>query len=181
MTTNFRPASLGSAVEISLIVAVARNGVIGADGDLAWKIRDDLKWFKKQTLNKPIIMGRKTFDSIGKALPGRDNIVLTRDNRFTGEDLFIVRAVNDAITLGAKCAIERAESEIMVIGGGGIYRQFLDLASRIYMTKVDAEVAGDVVFPDVDLSQWQETSHGTCRKDNTNEFDCEFLILNRVK
>jgi dihydrofolate reductase len=164
---------------IALVAAVARNGVIGADGGLAWKISDDLKWFKAKTMNKPMIMGRKTFDSVGKALPGRDNIVLTRAATFSAGGVFIARSLDGAITLARACAEARGADEVCVIGGADIYAQTLPRAARIYLTTVEAEVEGDAYFPAYDSAQWRQTCVGASPKNEKNEHACEYFILDR--
>lgn len=166
-------------MKITLVVAVARNGVIGGEGALPWRISDDLKWFKKNTLGKPVLMGRKTFDSIGRALPGRDNIVLTRAPDFSAPRTFVARSLRGGFSLAEACARERGEAEICVIGGGEIYRQTLARADRIYLTSVDAEPEGDAVFPALEASQWRATKAGGCEKSDKNEHACEFFILDR--
>ena len=129
-------------MKIALVAAVARNGVIGGDGALPWRISDDLKWFKKNTLGKPLLMGRKTFHSIGKALPGRDNIVLTRDPSFSAPGVFIARSLRGAIALGTTCARARGAEEICVIGGGDIYAQTIARADRLTR---DGERLGEAI------------------------------------
>ena len=164
---------------IAIVVAVARNGVIGADGDLAWRIPDDLKWFKSVTMGKPVIMGRKTFASIGKALPGRDNIVATRAPDFSAEGVFIVRSLEDGLTLGRAFAAARDVEEACVIGGADLYAQTIAAADRIYLSRVDAQVDGDACFPALDSADWSETRHSACEKNDRNQFACEFFILDR--
>ena len=166
---------------IALIVAMAENGVIGADGQLAWRISDDLKWFKKNTLGKPIIMGRKTFDSIGQALPDRDNIVVTRNRRYSAPGAFVTDSVSAALSLAEACAAARAAQEICVIGGGEVYAQTLDKADRIYLTRVAASPAGDAYFPAIDSGEWGETAVGSAEKSAKNEHACEFFILERKR
>ena len=165
--------------KISIVVAVARNGVIGVHGGMAWRISDDLKWFKSVTIGKPVVMGRKTYDSIGKPLPGRDNIVLTRAPDFSAEGVFVVRGPADALKLARACAVARGVDEISVIGGADIYRQMLAKTSRIYLAKVDAEVEGDAFFPALDSSDWRESPAGGCARGPRNDYDCEFVILDR--
>ncbi len=167
------------SVRLCQAVAVARNGVIGAEGGLAWKISDDLKSFKAATIGKPIIMGRKTFDSIGRPLPGRDNIVVTRSPSFVADGIFIARTVEGAIKLARGLAMERDADEIAIIGGAEIYAQTLPRTQRIYLTRVDAEVEGDVCFPEIDSREWTETVVGACEKNDKNEHACEFVILDR--
>ncbi len=167
-------------MKIALVVAVAKNGVIGGEGALPWRIRDDLKWFKENTIGKPLLMGRKTFDSIGKALPGRDNIVLTRDPAFAPARSYIARSLRGAFALADACARERGADEICVIGGGDIYRQTIGLADRIYLTRVDAEPPGDAHFPELDRNRWRETHAGGCAQSPENDHACEFFILERA-
>ena len=144
-------------MKISLIVAVSRNGAIGLNNQLPWYLPEDLKYFKSVTMGKPLIMGRKTFDSIGRPLPGRANIVLTRDPQWTSDGVKVVQSVEQALVAG-EIACEAADvDEIMVIGGEQIYRMTIDLADRIYLTQVDTDVEGDAFFPDLDLNNWSQT------------------------
>jgi dihydrofolate reductase len=144
-------------MKISLIVAVSRNGAIGLNNQLPWYLPEDLKYFKSVTMGKPLIMGRKTFDSIGRPLPGRENIVLTRDPQWTSDGVKVVQSVEQALVAG-EIACEAADvDEIMVIGGEQIYRMTIDLADRIYLTQVDTDVEGDAFFPDIDLNNWSQT------------------------
>lgn len=166
-------------MRVALVAAVAKNGVIGAGGGLAWRISDDLKWFKKVTMAKPVVMGRKTFESIGKPLPGRDNIVVTRAAEFSAPGAIIACGIDDALKIAAACAAKRATDEICVIGGGEIYAQTVDRANRIYLTRVDAVVEGDAFFPAIDSRQWRERRESSCEKSERNEHACEFVILER--
>lgn len=166
-------------MKISLVVAIAKNNVIGGDNRLLWKIRDDFRWFKKVTMGKPMIMGRKTFESIGRPLPGRDNIVLTRDPDFIADGTFITRTMRGALKLGMSCAAQRGADEVCVIGGGNIYAQIMGRADRIYLTQVDAEPDGDVEFPPIDPALWVRESAGSAEKSAENQFSCEFFILER--
>jgi dihydrofolate reductase len=166
--------------KISLVVAVARNSVIGAGGDMAWRISDDLKWFKKVTMGKPVVMGRKTYASIGKALPGRDNIVITRAEDFSAENVFVVRSIEEALRLANERALASGADELCIIGGGEIYAQTMDLAGRIYLTKVDADVDGDTWFPEIDSRIWRANRESSCLKSERNEHACEFFILERI-
>jgi dihydrofolate reductase len=135
-------------MEIVLVAALARNGVIGADGALPWRLPDDLKRFKRLTLEKPIVMGRKTYASIGKPLPKRRNVVVSRTVSEL-EGVEIVRSVEEALALLA------GAPEICVIGGGEIYRAFLPIATKLELTHVETDVDGDASFPDVDPDDWQ--------------------------
>ena len=140
-------------MNVSLIVAVSRNGVIGLDNQLPWHLPEDLKYFKSVTMGKPLIMGRKTFESIGRPLPGRTNIVITRDSGWHAEGVEVAQTLLQAMTL-ARLACAQAElNEIMVIGGEQIYRLALPVADRLYLTEVQAEVEGDAFFPAYDPDQ----------------------------
>ena len=165
-------------MRISLIVAVARNGVIGRDGALAWRISDDLKRFKRLTSGHPIIMGRKTFDSIGKALPGRTNIVISRSMP-PRQDVLIADSLETAFRLASAHARSQGVNEVFVIGGAEIYRLSLPFADRIHLTEVDAEIEGDVRFPDFDVDEWVRSSDGRSERSERNEFACEYFILER--
>lgn len=139
-------------MKLSLIVAMAKNNAIGKNNQLPWHLPADLKYFKSVTMGKPIIMGRKTFESIGRPLPGRQNIVITRSETWTAPDITIVATPEAAA--GAVVDVEEA----MVIGGAEIYRAMLLLVSKLYVTEVDLTVEGDAFFPAIDKSQWVESS-----------------------
>ncbi len=141
-------------LEITLVAAVAQNGTIGADGGLPWRLPADLRRFKSLTMGHTMIMGRKTYESIGRALPGRRTIVVTRDRRWTAPDVTVAHSVDQAIDLAGA----GAPSTVMVVGGGEIYRQTMHRADRLEITQVDAEVVGDTRFPEIDPSVWQETA-----------------------
>lgn len=143
-------------MEISLIVAYGRNRVIGVDGQLPWRLPDDLRWFKAATLGKPVVMGRKTYESIGKALPKRPNIVITRNPDFRADDVTVVNEVSEALRTAEREAKALDACEIMVIGGGEIFDATLRLAARIYLTEVDVTVEGDAYFPALDERDWRE-------------------------
>ena len=134
---------------ISIIVAKSSNNVIGNEGNLPWHIPEDLKNFKSLTMGKPMIMGRSTFESIGKALPGRKNIVMTRDKKYQANDISVAHTLQEALIM---CDEAR---EIMIIGGGEIYKLFFGMVNRIYLTNVEKHIDGDVFFPDIDLSKWK--------------------------
>ena len=134
---------------MTLIVAVADSGVIGHDNALPWHLPDDLKRFKRLTLGKPVVMGRKTFESIGKPLPGRQNIVVTRDANYQREGIMVVHGVDAALEAAAE------QAEIMVIGGAELFRLFLPLASRVHLTCVHGDIAGDVKWPPLDVREWK--------------------------
>ena len=164
-------------MKISLIVAVSRNGAIGLNNQLPWYLPEDLKYFKSVTMGKPLIMGRKTFDSIGRPLPGRANIVLTRDPQWTSDGVEVVQSVEQALLAG-EIACEAADvDEIMVIGGEQIYRMTIDLADRIYLTQVDTNVEGDAFFPNIDLNNWSQTS--VKLPESIDKHPYQFLVLDR--
>ncbi len=142
-------------LEISFVVAIAENGVIGHEGDLPWKLSSDLKRFKALTLGKPVIMGRKTYQSIGKPLPGRENIVVTRDTGFAAEGVHVVRSIDAALELGERLARRDGGHEVAVIGGGEIYAQTLDRATVLHVTHVERALDGDTRFPPIDPALWQ--------------------------
>ncbi len=173
------------APSLALVVAVAENGVIGRDGGLAWRISDDLKWFKKVTLGKPMIMGRKTFDSIGRPLPGRDNIVVSRTPGFAPAGVIPAAGLDEALSLGAARAKALGVDEICVIGGASLYAAALPRAARIYYTHVCAAPEGDVFFPPFELQPdpaiWRRASVGTAAAGPKNDHDCEFFIFDRVQ
>lgn len=134
---------------ISLLVAYSSNNVIGNKGTIPWHLSDDLKRFKQLTTGHSIVMGRKTFESIGRALPNRRNIVITRNKKFQAEGVEVVNSIGDALKL------TKGEEEIFIIGGGEIYRQSIDKADKIYATIIDTEIEGDTFFPRVNLQKWQ--------------------------
>jgi dihydrofolate reductase len=159
---------------ISLIVAAAQNGVIGRDNQLIWHLPDDLKQFKRLTTGHPIIMGRKTFDSIGKPLPNRTSIVITRNQDWQFEGVIVVNSVNEAI----EAARQTATTEAFVIGGAEVYKMALPVADKIYLTEVKAEFEGDAYFSVPNKEDWQEVSrviHATDEK-HTIAFDFVELI-----
>lgn len=159
---------------ISLIVAMARNGVIGVDNRLPWRLPADLRYFKSLTMGKPIIMGRRTFESLPGILPGRRHIVITRNRAYRGEGCELVHSVDEALKIAGEVP------EVMVVGGGGLYRETLPRADRLYLTRVEADVAGDTFFPEIDWDQWQEVSRDSHPADEHNQFAYTFIVLNRV-
>ena len=169
---------------ISLVVARARNGVIGRDGDLPWRLRSDLQRFKAITIGKPCIMGRKTWESLPlKPLPGRLNVVLTRDEGW-GEDgqakgALVCRTLDEAIEIAREQAEDDGVDEICVIGGAGLFEAVLPRAKRLYVTEVDAEVEGDVRFPAFDEGAWVEVSSEAVAAGEKDDHDFVFRVLER--
>ena len=145
-------------MRITLVVAVSKNGIIGRAGGLPWRLSSDLKLFRRLTMGKPVIMGRKTWDSIGRPLDGRLNIVVTRGAAIAQDGVVTARSLEEALKVARTRAENDGADEIAVIGGGEIYRQALPLADRIYLTEVDLEADGDTTFPPLDPAVWQETS-----------------------
>jgi len=164
---------------IALVVAIAENGVIGRDGGLPWRLPSDLKLFRRTTMGKPLIMGRKTFASLGKPLDGRDNIVVTRDPHFSAAGVLVAHDLGEALSLARDCARARGVDEIMVIGGADIFRETLPLARRLYLTRVHAEVDGDVRFPETDFSRWHETTREPQPRGPKDEYAFTLTILDR--
>ncbi len=150
--------SLEPKFVVAIIVAAAENGVIGCGGRLPWHLPSDLKTFRRLTLAKPIVMGRKTFQSIGKALAGRDNIVISRDAAFAAPGIDVCASLADALALAETRAAARGATEIMVIGGAEIYRQATPVADRIYLTRVHASPEGDATFASPDPAAWRRIS-----------------------
>ncbi|MGO4685220.1 dihydrofolate reductase [Hyphomicrobium sp. 2TAF46] len=166
-------------ITVSLIVAVSENGVIGRDGGLPWRLSSDLKTFRRLTMDKPIIMGRKTFQSIGKPLDGRDNIVVTRDPSFEVPGVSACDTVRDALTLARVLARTRGAEEIMVIGGAGVYDVALPVADRIYLTRVHAVVEGDRHFAALDASEWIEASREELPKGPRDDHASTLYVYDR--
>lgn len=146
---------------IAIVVAVAKNGVIGRDNALPWRLSTDLKRFKVITMGKPVVMGRKTFQSIGKPLPGRTNIVVSRDARFAPEGVVVEHSLEAALARARTEAAATGADKICVIGGGEIYAQTLPLADRLYVTEVEAEATGDTTFPPIDGRLFEKISEET--------------------
>lgn len=142
--------------KIRIVVARSRNGVIGRDGDMPWRLPSDLKHFKAATLGAPVIMGRRTFQSIGRPLPGRANIVVSRSG-YEAEGVDVVATLEEAVGRATALAAETGADKISVIGGGEIYRQAMAFADELLITEVEAEIEGDTVFPPVDSRLWERT------------------------
>ncbi len=161
-------------MKISLVVAASTNDVIGKDGGLPWHIPEDLKRFKAITMGKPIVMGRLTHESIGRALPGRQNIVITTRKGYTVDGCDVVACPADALRAAGDA------DEVMVIGGGEIYRQFLRRADRIYLTRVDADIDGDVFFPTLAPAEWAVVDEEECPANAERDLGYRFQVLDRI-
>jgi len=166
-------------MRIALIVAMSRNRVIGRNNKLPWYLPEDLKYFKRVTVGKPIIMGRKTFESIGRPLPGRLNIVVTRNAEWSAEGVTAVTDLDQAFARAEAQATIDGVDEVMVIGGGHIYEAVLPRADRLYLTQVHAEVAGDAWFPVVDWDQWEEVSREDYSGNEKNPYDYSLVVFDR--
>ena len=159
---------------LSLITAMDSNRVIGKNNSLPWHLPADLAYFKQTTMGKPVIMGRKTFESIGKALPGRKNIVLTRDNNFEAPDCEVATDIDQAMSRVDGCV------EVMLIGGASLYEQTIHSADKIYLTLIHHEFNGDTWFPEIDPEYWKLESREDCERDEKNQFAYSFLKYLRV-
>lgn len=160
---------------VSFMLALDENNLIGKDGGLPWHLPRDLKYFKEKTLSHSVIMGRKTFEATGKPLPGRRNIVVTRRADYAPEGVEVARSIETALEL------TRGEEEVFIIGGAEICRLALaqDLADRMYLTRIHAAFDGDVYFPEVDWSAWNETRAEFAPADAANKWDCTFYVFDR--
>lgn len=161
---------------ISLVLAAATNNAIGKEGHLPWCLPNDMKYFKNVTWGMPVIMGRKTFEELGKPLSGRKNIVITRQSKWNPDGVVVVNNFEDALFV----AKATDANEIMVIGGGEIYRMAFEKAKRIYLTRVKAEPEGDTFFPELDPKEWQLVKRQDHVADEKNEYDYSFQVWERV-
>jgi len=166
-------------MHISLIWAMATNGVIGRDNSLPWRLPKDMQFFMAVTMGKPVIMGRRTFESMKAPLAGRDNIVITRQPDYQKAGVDVVGNFADALRVAKERARASGQDEIMIIGGADIYRLGLAVATRLYVTEVEAEVAGDTRFPEVDWSRWQKGSTEHFDADERHAHPFTITIYNR--
>ena len=157
--------------QIAIIVAMAENRVIGIENRLPWRLPADLRWFRQQTLGKPVVMGRRTFESIGRALPGRDNLVISRDPTYAAVGCRMAHSIDAALTRVATAP------EVMIIGGASLYQQLLPRAHRLYLTTVHTEIEGDAWFPAIDPAQWQTREVHTVAADSENPIACTMQVL----
>ena len=167
-------------VALAVIVAVADNGVIGRNNSLPWHLPEDLRYFKRVTLGKPVVMGRKTFESIGRPLPGRANIVITRSHGWSVDGASVVNSLDEALRLAADIAALDGTDELMVIGGAEIYTNAIPLAQRLYLTQVHADVEGDARLPEIDWSRWREVSRERFAASEDNPYDYSFVVFERT-
>ena len=166
-------------IPLALVVAVAKNGVIGMDGDMPWHLSTDLQRFKRDTIGKPCIMGRKTFESIGKPLPDRLNIVISR-SEFVQPDTVNANSVDAALFLAEGWAKAHGSDEICVIGGGQIYRETISQASKLYVTHVMAEPEGDTRFPNISESEWQPVYREEVPKGEKDTAETLYVVYERI-
>lgn len=161
-------------MKISMIAAMTEQRVIGIKNSLPWKLPNDMKWFREKTMGKPIVMGRKTFESFGaKALPGRTNIIITRDENYEAADSIVVHSIDDALVAAGEA------EEVMIIGGASFYEQMLPKADRLYLTFVHAELKGDAWFPEINNNDWNKTEKISHQKDDKNQYAHTFVVLDR--
>lgn len=163
-------------MQISAIVAVANNNVIGNENQIPWYLPADLAYFKRTTLGHPVIMGRNTYHSIGRPLPKRTNIVITRDPFFRGDGIVVAHTINEALEMAYDTGAEQA----FIIGGGQIYAQSVELWDKVYITEVAVDVPGEVHFPALDNAQWREVSREAHTADEKNEYDYVFRVLEKI-
>jgi dihydrofolate reductase len=165
---------------LALIVAAAENGVIGRNNGLPWQLPEDLRYFKRVTMGKPIVMGRKTFESIGRPLPGRSNIVISRNAEFSASGVQVVASLDEALALADKIAHIDGTAEVVVIGGAEIYRLAMPLADRLYITEVHANIEGDAMLPPIHWPDWREIRRERHAASAGNPFDYSFVVYERV-
>jgi len=169
-----------SDIKISMIVACAENRTIGLDGGMPWHLSGDLKFFKQATLGKPVIMGRKTHVSIGGPLPGRANIVITRDEKYTRPGIDVVHSLDAAIKKASAFALIDGVDEVMIIGGAEIYKQALAQTGRIYLTRIHQNLPGDAFFPELNDKEWRQTSVKDMKSETPDGPAYSFCQLDRV-
>lgn len=161
---------------ISFIVAMDQNRVIGKNNKLPWHLPADLQYFKKVTMGKPIIMGRKTFESIGRVLPGRENVIVTRNQTYTNSDCTILHSMKEV-----KQFADESNQEVFVIGGAEIFNELMPIADRLYITKIQESFEGDTFFQKVDENEWETVSISSGKVDEKNLYPHQFIVLDRIK
>ncbi|WP_028391468.1 dihydrofolate reductase [Bacillus cihuensis] len=161
---------------ISFILAMDDNRLIGKDNTLPWYLPADLQYFKKVTMGHPILMGRKTYESIGKPLPGRENIILTRNTDYQKEGVTVISNLKEAVAYA-----DTSDKEVFVIGGAEIFQQLLANCKRLYITEIHHSFAGDTYFPELNMSKWQLISRTTGTIDEKNKYPHEFVVLERIE
>lgn len=162
-------------MKLAIIVATDEQGLIGKDNDLPWRLSADLQHFKRVTMDKPIIMGRRTHESIGRPLPGRQNIVISSRDNYQAQGCDVVNSLDEALAL---C---RAQEEVMIMGGASLYQQTLALADKLYLTLVHTRLEGDTWFPDWSAEEWELVSREDHQADEKNDYDYSFLLYQRIR
>lgn len=169
---------------ISMIIAAAENRVMGKDNQMPWHLPNDLQYFKRSTMGKPMIMGRKTYESLGKPLPGRAHLIVTRQADYqapnANEQVQVVTSLEEAIQAAQALVLATENKEIMVIGGAEICSLAFPQTERLYLTQVHADVEGDVFFPEFDLKQWREISREDYSASGSNPYDYSFVVFERI-
>jgi len=165
---------------LSIVVAVAENGVIGKDNQLPWHLPEDLKYFKRTTMGHPIVMGRKTFESIGRPLPGRTNIVVTRQEQWQADGVEVAHSLDDALAIANKVGANDGVEQAMLIGGAELYKQGLAACKHLYLTEVQAAVDGDAFFPELDRSEWREVRRESHLASDNNPHAYAFVLFERI-
>ena len=174
-------ARTGAArIDLVLVVAVAENGVIGKDGGLPWRLKSDMQHFRATTMGKPVVMGRKTFASIGKPLAGRTNIVVTRDRDYAASGILVAHTVAAALEAARGDALRRGADAIAVIGGADIYAQTMDAADRLVVTRVKLQPSGDARLPDIDARVWRETSRSDHAAGPQDDAAFSVIVYDRI-
>jgi dihydrofolate reductase len=162
-------------MKLAIIVATDKQGLIGKDNDLPWKLSADLQYFRRITMGKPLIMGRNTHESIGRALPGRQNIIVTKNKAYQAEACTVVNSISDALL-----ACDQVE-EVMIMGGASLYEQFLPSVDKIYLTQVHASLEGDTWFPQWQKNEWTELSRQDHFADDKNDYNYSFIVYEKIK
>ncbi len=162
-------------MKLAIIVATDQQGLIGENNDLPWRLSADLQYFRRVTMAKPLIMGRNTHESIGRPLPGRKNIIVTKNKSFHADGCTVVNSIDDALL-----ACEDVD-EVMVMGGASLYEQLLPIADKLYLTQVHASLAGDTWFPAWNKEEWSEISREDYQADGKNEYDYSFIVYEKIK
>jgi dihydrofolate reductase len=176
-----RFVEIGIVIEVVLMVAVAENGVIGSNGAIPWRVKSDVQRLKAMTMGKPVVMGRKTFESLPRPLPGRTNIVITRDQTFRAAGALVTSSFAEARAIALGDALRRFATEIAVIGGAEIYAQWMGDADRLEVTEVHARPEGDTRFPAIDLGEWEQVDRVRHSASATDSADFSYVTYRRRK
>lgn len=167
-------------MNVTLVVAATRNGIIGRGGAMPWRMPSSLKRFRSLTMGRPMVMGRKTFQAIGRALDGRDTIVISRDAAFASEGVQRAGGLSEALAIACRLAAARGVDEIIIAGGGEIYAQALPYATRVHLDLIEAEIDGDTSFPPLDPGQWREVARAPIEPSPRDEFKATAVLCERI-